>query len=341
MRKLLIFLILGLALRLPLAACLELDFMEDEFSDPLFASQSTNPGDFFFENTEARWDKEAEKWKAEWMENGKWRDRSRYAVCLAFLEEYDEALKHFKEIEAEYPGHYSTAINLATVYEQKKQYKEALKWMEKAIALDPDAHYSSEWIHLNILRLEAAGKQRDCTSILLIETDFGPDPAPKTELSDAELEDLIAEVFFQLDQRVYLNPDSDPCSAHLLFDLGNLNFLRHFPTACIDNYGFAEEMGFNDPLLEIRKNSVAGTNYNQPPPTYASTWKPSVEEEQTESEEMSDHTKNVVQAFSIIILILLMIGGTILIIVLSRRKPRQPYKRRGETQFEDLFDDQN
>jgi tetratricopeptide (TPR) repeat protein len=260
---------------LPVWACLDLDFDEENLTlEHLNNSHSVNPGDFFLDKTAGYFQERADHWKAEWEAHGRWRDGSRYAVCLAFLEEYEAALELLLDLDAAQPAQYTIAMNIATVYEQLGQYTEALQWIEKAITLDAGNHAGTERIHRNVLRVEAAGKQATCTSLDLIGHDFGDAPIPQSPLDEKALANLQADIFYLLDQRLYLNVVPEPCAARLLFELGNLNHMASFPTASLMNYDFAEEWGFEGALLEARKASVVGANYTKPAPTYASRFEP-------------------------------------------------------------------
>lgn len=327
---------------LPASACLDLDFDADLLTlEHLNNSRSVNPGDFFYDKTPAYFQERADHWQAEWKAHGQWRDRSRYAVCLAFLEEYDAALKELLAIDAAHPGQYAVAMNIATVYEQLGKFDKALKWIEKAITLDAGNHAGTERIHLNVLRIEAAGEQATCTSQDLIGIDFGDAPAPATTQDAQALADLQADIFRLLDQRVYLNAEPDPCAARLLFELGNLNYLASFPTASLMNYDLAEEWGFEGALLEARKGSVTGANYDQPPPTDADSFyraqglKPAAQGERWTASDVFNFAAS--HAFLIALQLLLLIYS---IRMRRNRKKRPPRKARKQDQeFYDLFVD--
>lgn len=265
MRRIVFCTLLGVVAWLPLSACLDIDFDDALASKPAFSSQSVRPGEAFFAKDKAYYSDQASHWRAKWQENGKWRDRLRYAVCLALLKKYDEALTHLMAIEAERPGQYGVAISLATVYEQKEDYAQALRWMERALAIDPGGHFGSEWIHLNVLEAEVAGKRHRCTAKELIEQDFGADSVPRSRMDDEVLAQLAASIFYQLDQRVWLHTQPDPYAARLAFELGNLNFLRRFPTVSLLDYALAEEKGLQAPLLAMRIAAVKAGNYKAPP----------------------------------------------------------------------------
>ncbi len=49
---------------------------------------------------------------------------------------YDRAIEQFKEAEAKYPGSYGPIVSLSVSYYMKKEYKEAVDYLEKAIEMD-------------------------------------------------------------------------------------------------------------------------------------------------------------------------------------------------------------
>jgi Tetratricopeptide repeat len=339
---------------LPVHACLDIDFDASLSESPKINSQSVQPGEAYFAKDKAYYQEKAAHFKAEWDEHGVWRDRVSYAVCLALLGEYDKALTHLKAVEEDKPGQYNVAINLATVYERKKQYKLALQWMEKAIAIDPEAHFGSEWIHLNILKAEVAGKQNRCTAQQLIEQDFGADSMPQTTLKEAELERLASSVFYQLNQRVWLYPNADPIAARLAFELGNLNFLRRFPTVCLLDYELAKEKGFADRLLQKRMAAVEAGTYKAPPPSAEQIYVEKVVDQMAEESEralkkveeaeaedqalveQARKTNRLKGTIAMITLFLVLAGGLgVVFWFLYKPKSRQNNLRKDD--FDDLF----
>lgn len=329
MRKLLIVLILGLVLRLPVVACLDFSFFEAATRDPLQASQTVNPGDVFYDQPDAYWEEEAAKWKEKWQAESGWRDGVNYAVCLAMVGDYPASLAQLEEVETVSPGQYATAVSLATLYELRGEYRLALGWMERAYRMNPDARYGCEWIHYNILWQKASSKGQDFGSNDLIRVHFGEKNQPAVVLSNTERDRLAAQVFLILDQRVFLIPDKDSYSAQLMFDLGNMNLLRQFPTACLDNYEFAKALGFQGELIERRAAEVIGATYVQPAPTYAQA--------RPHSPPRAKEYERIIVAMVITFIIVVVVGMVILLIV-SRKRASANSK---EPNFEDLFDDQN
>ncbi|EJL75420.1 tetratricopeptide repeat protein [Chryseobacterium populi] len=162
---------------------------------------------------------------------------------------YKEAVELYKQIESIKPGRYSTASNMGTAYELIGDNKEALKWIEKSIAIDPHSHSGSEWIHVNILKAKLKG-EKYYTSDFLIGKDFGKGKYPKTDTED--LHALRKMLYYQLNERISFVKPKDKIVARLLFDLGNISYLVGWKPDAYANYQLAKEYGFDDLVLKER-----------------------------------------------------------------------------------------
>lgn len=167
---------------------------------------------------------------------------------------FQKAIDLYLDIEKQKPNQYSTASNLGTAYELIGDNKNALKWITKALELNPNSHEKSEWIHVNILRIKLG--EIPLNSKNLIHQDFGNEDSPKTNLSRAEIENLINYVYYQLNERMsFVKPKND-IVAQLLFDYGNsLYLIKDFKNAKIA-YDRALEYGNTSSLLQKRLNFV-------------------------------------------------------------------------------------
>lgn len=175
---------------------------------------------------------------------------------LIILKKYKEAIELYKRIESIAPGRYSIASNMGTAYELMGNNIEALKWIEKSIKINPESHFSSEWIHANILKAKIKGGEI-YSSEALIQTDFGSKRNPETNLSKEELYKLRKSLFYQLNERIsFVNPE-DKIVAQLLFDLGNVAFLMKFKNEALGDYEKAVIYGFNDPIIKQRIASLS------------------------------------------------------------------------------------
>ncbi|WP_278034215.1 tetratricopeptide repeat protein [Flavobacterium nitratireducens] len=138
---------------------------------------------------------------------------------------YKEALTIYLEIEKLRPNRYSTASNVGTIYELLGDNQKALFWINKAIQLNPTSHEASEWLHSKILQAKLGGSKY-INADFLINTNFGNDDEPRSNLSKSQRESLMKALYYQLNERVTFIKNEDPIIGVLLFELGNLAFFR-------------------------------------------------------------------------------------------------------------------
>src|SRR6187431_1424119 len=93
------------------------------------------------------YEKELKEMDSLWRTNKDIDAYSDYGVLLVYLGRYAEAKTVFQEIERIVPSLYATAANLGTVYELLGDNESALKWISKAVEIDPASHENSEWLH--------------------------------------------------------------------------------------------------------------------------------------------------------------------------------------------------
>lgn len=180
---------------------------------------------------------------------------SDYGIVLILQKEYLKAKDVYLKIEKIKPNRYSTASNLGTVYELLGQNDNALKWINKAIAINPSSHRNSEWLHAKILEAKIKGEQF-ITSDFLLNTNFGTQANPKSNLSNAELLKLRDVLYYQLNERISFIKPKDKIVAQLLFDLGNICMLTKEKSAVGIVYYKAKEYGFSEPILQLRLDNT-------------------------------------------------------------------------------------
>ena len=167
---------------------------------------------------------------------------------LTIQKKYDEALKLYLEIEKKQPNRYSTASNVGTLYELIGQNQKAYDWIKKAIKINPKSHSSSEWLHLKILEAKIKGDSY-ITADFLINTNFGNDTIPKTKLNKKELESLSKALYYQLNERVTFIKPKDKIIATLLYQLGNVAYLKGENYNSNQIYKLAKSYGYTDEML--------------------------------------------------------------------------------------------
>ncbi len=166
--------------------------------------------------------------------------RSDYALLLILLKRYKEAEAIYLEIEKQFPGRYSTASNLGTLYELTGDNQKALLWISKAVAIDPKSHFGSEWLHVNILKAKIEGEHAYTTRFLL-GTDFGEYVIPSTKLSEGQLSLMRDALYYQLNERMsFINPP-DKIVSVLLAALGDVCWLTGMQVPAAENYHKAIE----------------------------------------------------------------------------------------------------
>lgn len=163
-------------------------------------------------------------------------------LILIILGKYREAINLYQEIEKRDPGRYSTASNMGTAYELLGNDRKALYWIKKAVQINPDSHYQSEWIHINILKAKLGGN-RYVTSDFLIGHDFGNHKIPASDLSSEELFILKKQLYYQLNERISFVKSKDKIIAQLLFDLANISYLIKEKAEALETYKMAKDYG--------------------------------------------------------------------------------------------------
>ena len=172
-------------------------------------------------------------------------------LILILLKKYDEAIKLYLEIEEKEPNRYSTASNLGTAYELAGQNDNALKWIKRAVEIDPTSHDNSEWLHVKILEAKIKGELY-YNSDFLLNLRFGSGDEPISGLKDSALQNMHDALYYQLNERVSFIKPKDELVAELLFDLGNFAFeLGNYDDAGHD-YELAKKYGYEGDLIDVR-----------------------------------------------------------------------------------------
>lgn len=191
-------------------------------------------------------------------------------LVLVVLGNFKEAIEIYKFIESISPNRYSTASNIGTAYELIGDNVKALQWIEKAIRLNKISHHGSEWIHANILKAKISADDDNISSDFLLNANFGDGYLPTSSLDKESLLELSLMLFYQLSERMSFVKPNDKIVAQLLFDYGNIMFLRTNYRAALETYKKAKEYGFSDQLIDYRIKSC--TDYSKGiPKSYPST----------------------------------------------------------------------
>ncbi|MCD0468186.1 M48 family metallopeptidase [Flavobacterium sp. JAS] len=164
---------------------------------------------------------------------------------------YQEALKLYLEIEKLKPNRYSTASNLGTLYELMGENQNAFNWIKKSIQINPESHKGSEWLHLKILEAKIKNL-KEVSGEFLINTTFGLEKTPKTNLSKKELEELKKALYYQLNERITFIKPKDRIISVLLFELGNIAIINKDYLSASQIYELSKKYGFQEELINKR-----------------------------------------------------------------------------------------
>lgn len=202
--------------------------------------------------------KSAFQYNEQGFKRGKYQSSIDYALFLIYDKKYEEAEKVLADLAGKYGNKYQVAANYGTILEVNGKNEEALKWIKKAIEIDPNSHDGSEWIHVAILEAKIRG-DKPVAGSKMTGYDFGLDTLPKTTLTEKQLKKLQQELFFQLNERLTFIPPKDPYIAALMFELGNVTLALDQKKSAKAIYQKAKAYGFTGQLLDKR---MAATSPN-------------------------------------------------------------------------------
>jgi tetratricopeptide (TPR) repeat protein len=176
-----------------------------------------------------------------------------YAATLMYKGAYQEAKAILLEIESKSPNKYNTAANLGTVYELLGQNDSALLWISRGIALNPQSHFNSEWIHVKILeaKIKAGNDAHYFETHNILNLDFGQALIPQNPDIKNPLE-LSQQIYYQLAERMSFIAPKDPIIAQLTFDLANIYAFSKDYQLAFYTYEQAKKYGFDNDLINKR-----------------------------------------------------------------------------------------
>ena len=155
-----------------------------------------------------------EKLQLELENEGHYQLLSDYAVLLMKAGEVELSRDLLISLYHSHPDEYQLAANLGTAYELCGEVDSALKYIEKGIELNPNAHEGSEWVHIRILKT----KQE-----LQLDSNY-LEKNTVLQLSENDENDslVLNQIFIQVHERFPFSPGpKDPIMASLLVDLGD------------------------------------------------------------------------------------------------------------------------
>jgi tetratricopeptide (TPR) repeat protein len=160
----------------------------------------------------------------------------------------DIAVKLLETLYARHPDEYNILANLGTAYEVTGKNEKALEFLRKAVAINPQSHYGSEWIHIKILEQKLAAHP-DYRLILDLKADTDPQGWLKGKVYDKSMkpDSLMVQLAFQLHERISFIAPPDPIVGQLVKDFADLVALTHSQKEAKEFYEYA--VGYDSLVL--------------------------------------------------------------------------------------------
>ena len=165
------------------------------------------------------------------------------AVRLVLRGDVKGALVLLQQIEAKYPGLYSTAANMGSCYELSGDNESALKWIGEGIHRNPASHMVAEWLHVAVLKAKLA--MQDDPNWLASHTISGLNPHDKEFVTmQGKLDRLQVLKSFrsQCTVRELFIKSHDPIMHQLLYEAATF-LLDEYPHAVAETLKIAEGYG--------------------------------------------------------------------------------------------------
>lgn len=138
------------------------------------------------------------------------------------------AVKLLEKLYEKYHSEYNVLANLGTAYEVTGNNQKALELLRKAVAINPQSHHSSEWIHLKILEQKIAGTP-DYKQIIDLGAggDFSQWMAGTRYDKPMPPDSLMVQLAYQLHERIGFIAAPDPVVGQLILDFGDIVAMKH------------------------------------------------------------------------------------------------------------------
>ncbi len=132
------------------------------------------------------------------------------------------------ELYKEYPNEYNIVANLGTAYELSGKPDSALMLISKAVSLNKDSHFGSEWIHVNILKYKTK-KLKSVKQIINLNVNVKEykDFLKMDLYTTAKAEELMQAIAFQLHERIHFVKPQDKVVGQLVLDFADLVVSRY------------------------------------------------------------------------------------------------------------------
>ena len=187
------------------------------------------------------------------------------AVVLIRFGRLPEAVRLLQFLERKYPDHYETAANVGTAYELMGRNEDALNWILEGIKRNPEDHYGTEWLHVQILKGKLGQLPKPTPGLSILNLDFGNDAMPRRPArlpvgntgKQLSLYEVGLAVRYQLIERIQFVSAPDPTIASLVLDWANLELLAGTVESADVLYDAAVRYGSTEArTIAIRKAQV-------------------------------------------------------------------------------------
>lgn len=133
------------------------------------------------------------------------------------------AVKLLEKLYARFPSEYNIVANLGTAYEVTGENEKALGLLRKAVAINPQSHHGSEWIHIRILEQKVTATP-DYTQIIGLPAgqNYREWLSGKNYHLAMPADTLMIQIAYQLHERISFVPFPDPIVGQLILDFGDL-----------------------------------------------------------------------------------------------------------------------
>ncbi|MFN3403110.1 MAG: tetratricopeptide repeat protein [Cytophagaceae bacterium] len=162
------------------------------------------------------------------QKNNSFKLLSDYALVLLKLGETDKSVKILEDLYVDFPKEYNVLANLGTAYELSGNNQQALKFINKAIQVNPASHRGSEWIHVKILETKIAMKnnkdylKHNTVLGLNLPSDIISYYKEMSAADHEKYDSIRVQLHYQLEERIAFVGPADPVVADLLTDLARV-----------------------------------------------------------------------------------------------------------------------
>jgi tetratricopeptide (TPR) repeat protein len=167
-----------------------------------------------------------------------YKELSDYAAIELRVGDRKKAVEILEKLYAQHPDEYNIVANLGTGYELTGNDAKALELLRKAVVINPQSHYSSEWIHVNILEQKVGAKQYDKIINLGVK-DFSDWIIDKNYTFPQKASSLQLQIAYQLHERIGFIAPPDDIVGQLVLDFADIVAKNESYDAAIPFYEYA------------------------------------------------------------------------------------------------------